>query len=44
VGSATLYSILIHMLLPKDVTYASNVFGTYVIVIISSYVVFTNWF
>jgi hypothetical protein len=30
------------MLLSQDVTYASNVFGTYVIVIISSYVVFSN--
>jgi hypothetical protein len=41
-GLATLYSILIYMLLSQDVTYASNVFGTYVIVIISSYVVFSN--
>jgi hypothetical protein len=32
------------MLLPEDVTYARSVFGTYVIVIISSYVVLTNWF
>ena len=40
----TLYSVLIYMLLLEDVAYASNVFGTYIIVIIESYVVFTNWF
>jgi hypothetical protein len=44
VGSVILNSIIIHMLLPEDVTYARSVFGTYVIVIISSYVVLTNWF
>jgi hypothetical protein len=30
----TLYLFLVYMLLLEDVTYASNVFGTYVIVII----------
>jgi len=34
VGSAILYSVLIYMLLSEDVTYASNVFGIYVTVII----------
>jgi hypothetical protein len=34
VGSTTLYSFLIYMLLSEDVTYASNVFETYIIVII----------
>ena len=33
-GSVNLYSVLIYMLLSEDVTYASNVFETYVIVII----------
>ena len=33
-GSATLYSVLIYILLSEDVTYASNVFETYVIVTI----------
>ena len=35
----TLYLFLVYMLLLEDVTYASNVFETSVIVIISSYVV-----
>ena len=30
----TLYLFLIYMLLSEDVTYASNVFGTYIILII----------
>jgi hypothetical protein len=34
VGSVTLYSVLIYMLLSEDVTYASNIFGTYIVVII----------
>ena len=34
VGSTTLYLFLIYMLLLEDVTYASSVFETYVIVII----------
>jgi len=34
VGSVILYSVLTYMLLSKDVTYASNVFITNVIVII----------
>jgi len=29
-----LYSVLIYMLLSEDVTYASNVFETYIIVIL----------
>ena len=33
-GSVTLYLFLIYMLLAEDVTYASNVFGTYINVII----------
>jgi hypothetical protein len=33
-GSVNLYSVLIYMLLLEDVTYASNVFETYIIVII----------
>ena len=33
-GSVTLYLFLIYMLLLEDVTYASNVFGTYINVII----------
>jgi hypothetical protein len=33
-GSMTLYLFLIYMLLLEDVTYASNVFETYIIVII----------
>ena len=40
----TLYSVLIYMLLSEDDTYARNVFGTYIIIIIESYVVFTNQF
>ena len=31
-GSVTLYSFLIYMLLSEDVTYAIDVFGTYIIV------------
>ena len=31
--AATLYSVLIYMLLSEDVPYASNVFETYIIVI-----------
>ena len=34
VGSVTLYLFLIYMLLLEDVAYASNVFGTYINVII----------
>jgi hypothetical protein len=34
VGSVTLYNVPIYMLLSEDVTYASNVFGTYIVVII----------
>ena len=33
-GSVTLYLLLIYILLSKDVTYASNVFGTYINIII----------
>ena len=43
-GSATLYSVLIYMLLSKDVTYASNVFGTYIIVDHDNDVVLANRF
>jgi len=35
VGSVTLYLFLMYMLLSEEVTYASNVFGTYINVIIS---------
>ena len=41
-GSATLHLFLVYMLLLEDVTFASNVFGTCVLVIISSYVVFSK--
>jgi hypothetical protein len=34
VDTVTLYSVLIYMLLSEDVTYASNIFRTYIIVII----------
>ena len=44
VGLVTLYLFLIYMLLSEDVTYVSSVFETYIIVIIESYVVFTNRF
>ena len=37
--SATLYLFLVYMLLLEDVTYASSVFETYIIVTILKYVV-----
>ena len=39
-GSVILQLLLIYMLLSDDVTYASNIFETYINVITESYVVF----